>query len=455
MSIDSLFSEKLHHFQKEPPKGVWKKIYEEINPNGSPILPIESPIFNGAETLFLRYFGGLAAMIAFGLGSISFQSNTSIEPSYKIAYSQPETYPNIPESSRNKSENSNITISQSQIHLRDQHHPIPSNTEHQSVVSMSKDEIEIIKSIRAERKLEREISQINDRLAILSRVPSAPILIPKTNPIAELLSATERNHENLLSVKPIETPTVNAIAPSNLALNKVIPANNRISEEKIDLGLSTQTNLWTKGIYIAPYIASNYTHIHYISEPNNPFYSEKANFTGRVGYNAGVQLGYQFSKHWSLESGLGYGQYIQSFNETKNRIERAGIMYIDQLDIPLMARYSIFFGKETPKHSLAVKGGLIYNSVLNYQVNYADRDLISFTDIKSNIDANKNLYNSLQIGYLMGLDFDLLLSRKVSLNFGLLHSVVSQLENFPIFHGDEHRPIQNSTSLSIGTKIRF
>jgi hypothetical protein len=214
-------------------------------------------------------------------------------------------------------------------------------------------------------------------------------------------------------------------------------------------------------LYITPFVGGNFTQVSYTSSSNSPYFSQNASFTGKLGYNAGIQLGYQVNKKWGIESGISFGQYLQNFYEklNSNSSERNGIMYIDQLDIPLLARYTIPLKKSDLPLNLSFKGGLIYNSVIQYQVNYADElklALPPINPVKSySIDADKRTYNSLQLGYALGMDFDAFISKKISLNLSLLNAYVSQLENFPSLSSDVHRPLQFTSSFSIGTKIRF
>jgi hypothetical protein len=165
-------------------------------------------------------------------------------------------------------------------------------------------------------------------------------------------------------------------------------------------------------------------------------------------------LGYYFKKHWSVETGAYFSQYIQGFKEGMGALERDGLMYIDQLEFPLMLRYSIFFDNAYPK-VLSLKAGLIYGSVLQYQVNYYERNLMTNLKSEYKIDADKRQYNSLQMGYIAGFDFDNYLSDRFSLNTSIMASYVSQLENFPLFNSQYQRPRQLSTFFSIGIKVKF
>ena len=213
-------------------------------------------------------------------------------------------------------------------------------------------------------------------------------------------------------------------------------------------------------LYITPYMGTNYTNVFYQDKPTNNFFSEKANFSGRFGYSAGVQVGNQLSKRWSVESGIGLGQYILGFKEDYGTHIRDGNMYIDQLDIPLLARFSIPFGSKEVPLALSFKGGFMFSNVIFYQVNYMDKftrvqPVIGLNDQYFSFDVDKSQYNSTQLGYLAGFELDAFFSKKIALNVSMLNALVSQVNNFPLFSAEKQRPVQFSAVFSIGTKIKF
>jgi hypothetical protein len=102
---------------------------------------------------------------------------------------------------------------------------------------------------------------------------------------------------------------------------------------------------------------------------------------------------------------------------------------------------------------------LIYSNVIFYQVNYLDRFNrtipVGVNEQYVSVDVDKRQYNSMQLGYTAGFDLDAYFSKKIALNLSILNALVSQANNFPLFNAEKQRPIQFSTSFSIGTKIRF
>lgn len=230
-------------------------------------------------------------------------------------------------------------------------------------------------------------------------------------------------------------------------VNPLIASNSNLS---IELVPSKSQNKF----YFTPVIGGNLSQVFYNSNVQNDYFSSNAVFTSKFGYTTGFQFGYYFKKHWSVETGAFFSQYIQGFKEGMGAFEREGLMYIDQLEFPLMLRYSLFFENAYPK-ILSFKAGLVYGSVLQYQVNYLERDLTTNLKSEFKIDADKRQYNSLQLGYIAGIDLDNYLSNRFALNTSIMASYVSQLENFPLFTNQYQRPRQLSTYFSIGIKVKF
>lgn len=257
-------------------------------------------------------------------------------------------------------------------------------------------------------------------------------------------------NQNWIELEPVE------IINKRLEINEKDFSNETMApitlnqDYKIDLEVSKSSN----SFYFTPVIGGNLSQVFYNSNVQNDYFSSNAVFTSKFGYTTGFQLGYYFKKHWSVETGAYFSQYIQGFKEGMGVLERDGLMYIDQLEFPLMLRYSIFFDNAYPK-VLSIKAGLIYGSVLQYQVNYYERNLMTNLKSEYNIDADKRQYNSLQMGYIAGFDFDNYLSKRFSLNTSIMASYVSQLENFPLFNSQYQRPRQLSTFFSIGIKVKF
>lgn len=257
-------------------------------------------------------------------------------------------------------------------------------------------------------------------------------------------------NQNWIELEPVEIINKRLEINEKDFSNEIMAPITLNQDYKIDLEVSKSSN----SFYFTPVIGGNLSQVFYNSNVQNDYFSSNAVFTSKFGYTTGFQLGYYFKKHWSVETGAYFSQYIQGFKEGMGVLERDGLMYIDQLEFPLMLRYSIFFDNAYPK-VLSIKAGLIYGSVLQYQVNYYERNLMTNLKSEYNIDADKRQYNSLQMGYIAGFDFDNYLSKRFSLNTSIMASYVSQLENFPLFNSQYQRPRQLSTFFSIGIKVRF
>ena len=257
-------------------------------------------------------------------------------------------------------------------------------------------------------------------------------------------------NQNWIELEPVEIINKRLEINEKDFSNEIMAPITLNQDYKIDLEVSKSSN----SFYFTPVIGGNLSQVFYNSNVQNDYFSSNAVFTSKFGYTTGFQLGYYFKKHWSVETGAYFSQYIQGFKEGMGVLERDGLMYIDQLEFPLMLRYSIFFDNAYPK-VLSIKAGLIYGSVLQYQVNYYERNLMTNLKSEYNIDADKRQYNSLQMGYIAGFDFDNYLSKRFSLNTSIMASYVSQLENFPLFNSQYQRPRQLSTFFSIGIKVKF
>lgn len=428
---DSDYRELFTNFQPTPPEQVWTNIALAIHAKSK---PRESGYFNYSQRLVLV----AASVTSFLLCGIMF---CFMEDSPRMYINQ-SGYPPILEQSNlgnhfplDKKENAIVLNPMAKNRLVGYRVKKSfSGTLHNLPDELKPFESELM----ALADLDKQIAKLGEEIATLKagEVESEnwkhPILAEIPSPMESKFNANSQKYRDLLST---ESEAKNA-EPKFLTTT---PADR---------------------FYITPYMGANYSFVFYQDKPANNFFSDKAIFSGRIGYNTGVQFGYQFSKHWSIESGVGIGQYIVGFKEDYGTYFRDGDMYIDQLDIPLLARYSFDFNKQKLPLSLAFKGGLIYSNVIFYQVNYTDK----FTRIMSvngnkeehyKFDVDKSEYNSTQLGYALGFDFDACFSKRISLNFSMLNAMVSQINNFPLFNAEKHRPIQFSSSLSIGTKIRF
>ncbi len=420
MNSDQLIYKKLSELSVSPPDKVWQRIERSLMDNDKLI-----PFYYSTEKKAIAACA-IAALVIFGV-LINYIKSIDRPIATNIEYTQPfAVQPSIllddlvKKNEAPKKNLSSLTPKNAFSHSKKLQTNIILSRSNNPIVKLNKEEIVLINEIIAiENKLIKETKQLVKLNTEISRL-------------------SQENHEFTLA--------------SNNNYNNVKVADFQTEIVEVSKPISIFDY---KGIYLTPFIGGNFTQVYYQSKPIHPYFSDKAVFTGKIGYTAGFQLGYQLNRYFSIETGIGYGQYIQSFRETIANQERKGEMYINQLDIPLMGRYSIHFGNDEYPKSFSFKTGLMYNSVTQYQLNYTDRDLVTKNEKRYNIEADKRLYNSLQLGYIFGFDFDSYISRKVSLNISMLNSLVSQVENFPMFKNEQYRPIQFTTTFSIGTKIRF
>jgi hypothetical protein len=431
MGFETTIADKLRHYEAKPPRYVWRNIQHALFKDDPQVIV---PFLTIAERKYIAFSALVISLACMSL--MRFFENRPTKQSLTIEYTRPAV---------KKTQVESVHIGQQPIRK------FNAIAESSLATGMgpnryeglnSKLPLQVQESVEIyskEKKLEQEVAQLEKKLEVNQQkqwaiveelLVSKKIQLPKNETVAHHLSTENVKHTPVLT-------------------GKYVPDEPKSEDDQ------SQKKKFNKGVYITPYFGGNFTQVHYQGTPNSPYFTDKATFTGKIGYNLGAQVGYQFAPNWSIESGLGFGQYIQSFKEISQTMNRKGLMYIDQIDIPLMARFSIPFGNEEFPKTFSFKSGLLYNSVLKYQVNYTDFDRSGIVENNFQVEADKRQYNSLQMGYLLGFDFDAFISRRVSLNLSMLNSFVSQLENFPLFSGDTRRPIQYSNTFTIGTKIRF
>lgn len=445
MLKNSDFKDLLKGYEPTPPDSVWENIIYQLGQEKSK--PVGFWQFNSAQKFTLV----AASFVSIFLSAFVFKFNqvhtiiadssisTSNHSVSKLKTEAPaliaKSHPKI---NFTKSESINQNSNQSIVNKNSYSNQSVSNSNNQTQVSTK---LILSEELKPFKKEILELADLDKAINQLVRSIEKENLRSSYEP--EIIYASQENQQKELVL--------------NLSHFK---SNQTANNQESSLVENPKSNLsFLSKIYVTPTFGANITKISYSNASNSPYFTQNAEFGAKIGYNAGFQLGYQFNPRWSIESGISFGQYLQSFKELLNNktVEREGIMYIDQLDFPLLARYSIPFGSKNSPKTISFKGGLIYNSVIQYQVNYLEKDLIVLNSpvFQKSIDADKRNYNSLQLGYAAGFDFDSYLTNKISINFSLLNSYVSQLENFPTFNQDTKRPRQFSTSFSIGTKIRL
>lgn len=433
---DSDFKEAFNNYSPTPPKIVWDNIAYRIERDQP-----KSPgfwAFNPAQKFTLL----AACIVSIFISSfvIKHESESVIDSSNHIIAQKDIYTGNII-----IEENENVEINKP---LNQQ--KILSNYNH-----IQKNEILVRNKLNRKLNLPDELKPFEKEINELHQIDLAIANLTKELNVLKKVNDGKSNLEiNYLSTNSVEKERE----------RELIVYKETSKEEQISSPSKIKSNFFqdfVSKLYLTPFVGSNFTQVSYTKSSNNPYFSQNANFNGNIGYTSGIQLGYQFNKKWSIESGISFGQYIQSFQETmqNNSLERNGVMYIDQLDFPLLARYSMNLNQKKKPLVLSLKAGLIYNSVVKYQVNYLEQFLnlppMQNTPIKYNFEADKRTYNSLQFGYAFGLDIESQISKKFALNASILNAYVSQLENFPSLSSDISRPRQFSTTFSIGTKLRF
>lgn len=429
---DSDFKEIFQNYHPSPPSKVWEAIQAQLNSKEYALTPVV--YFSQSQKLAL--FAAGIASILFCSFLVSMATNSPERFASKEVSTQtiqivaPPSHP--PQASLHKPEYTRKLSKKTNQSMNSNHLAIP------------KEWTDYKKELLELAELDRQIDQLGEEI---NSIKMDHISSGYHSPEPTLLATnTQYQAENSMQ--------------RYLSLSKITAIENTSEVSSTAQNYSVKPSKWYERFYLTPFMGANFSQVFYQDRPANNFFSEKAKFHSQIGYNAGVQVGYQFSKRWSLESGASLGQYILGFREENTGFDREGQMYIDQLDIPLLARYALFFGDQKLPMSLGLKGGLMYSSVTFFQVNYKDRYTTAVPipgqrEQFYSFDVDKSQYNSMQLGYAAGIDFETYFSKKLSFNFSLLNAMVSQYTNFPLFGNEKQRPVQFSTSFSVGTKIRF
>lgn len=429
--------QQLNELEIVPPKTVWLNIETQIQKES------KKPSgfwFNRPQTTVLiigLIFSGLFSAYMFRFISSDIPTHRLNSPN-EIVFTQPQIIENtIQKNVENVNLSSILPSKNSELKNIENHKKVNFSNSSNSTKKYS-NPVEFKKTIKANFENSKEIKG-----ELISALPA----VESKNGELKVYQ-----NDEWITLLPIEQNEISSLKEPNMNL----PALKEILQPVAD-GLIIGNNdvRESKGFYITPTLGANITQVYFNDPASNPFFSANTTFSGKFGYNAGFQLGYKFNTHWSIESGLFFSQNIQSFKEKNSNYDKRGLMYIDQLDIPLMARYSINFGESKYPKSISFKAGLIYNSVLQYQVNFIQKDLFTNIEKSYNYDADKRLYNSLQMGYIGGIDFDAFLNKRIALNTSFMSSFVSQLDNFPFFNGDNKRPLQFNSTISMGIKVHF
>ena len=431
---DSDFKELFEQYSPKPPEIVWANISYALDKDRKPLGV--SPFFSPSQKM---------ALIAASISSILFcgftlsygvesskESNVCAEVPAKVEYKlNPEPYLEELNSSQNSSSKILASIPSKSFSGKKVRLDLP-----EELKPFEKEVLAISDLDRQIAELGKEIAELKQKEVLESNWDKPTLHTLELNSAEKATQSWKQYEERIVK--------------ENLAATL---------EEQKPVVVAPKLSFLDK-LYITPYMGTNYTNVFYQDKPTNNFFSEKANFSGRFGYSAGVQVGNQLSKRWSVESGIGLGQYILGFKEDYGTHIRDGNMYIDQLDIPLLARFSIPFGSKEVPLALSFKGGFMFSNVIFYQVNYMDKftrvqPVIGLNDQYFSFDVDKSQYNSTQLGYLAGFELDAFFSKKIALNVSMLNALVSQVNNFPLFSAEKQRPVQFSAVFSIGTKIKF
>ena len=432
--LDTLFK-NLDRAEIAPPEIVWNKIEAALKEDDRKILFWFSKDYAKVATLLFGFVGSIG-MFLFLKSNMMPIFNQILEDKPRIVYSNPNKMEEVAQQEKEILANASI----------------PKNNDIPIATSRNKSQNSTNSSMQAHHsqsfKMVDHINDVDVKAETFSQTEKETKIVDENIEIASQVQVKLEDNLEWELIEPMESIQNESI----ISQNSMMLSTQSYSYEMPTLNLIKES--FKPYFYLTTTMGVNAAQVFMNSDAHNSYFSGNATFNRKFGYQFGSEIGYQFSRKWSIESGLFYSQYIQTFSEKNNLFEKNGFMYIDQLEFPLMARYSIFLKEENPL-VLSFKAGLMYGSVLQYQVNYVERELLSLNEKKYSIDADKRNYNSLQLGYIAGIDFDAFVSQKVALHLSTMTSYLSQLENFPLFSSYKEKPKQLATSFAVGMKFKF
>ncbi len=433
--LDPLFK-NLDQAEIIPPEIVWDRIESILEEEDRKMFYWFTKDHAKIATLLFGFVGSIAMFLFLKSNMSPIILNQILENKPVIVYSDPHEMEEILQIEKEILASSSSPYNASNFNIRQTNHfknisdfSRQSNTKEPIELAVNSNDFDIKGELNSQ--IEKEDKEINTHIVLATQDP----INHEENSDWELIEPIE-------SIQKESITSENSMILSNQSYYYDIPLLNFVKDP------------FYPYFYLTTSMGVNVAQVYMNPDAQNTYFSGNASFNRKFGYQFGSEIGYQFSKKWSIESGLFYSQYIQTFLEKNNIIEKNGYMYIDQLEFPIMARYSIFLKEENPI-ILSFKAGLMYGSVLQYQVNYVERELLSLNEKKYSIDADKRNYNSLQLGYIAGIDLDAFASKKVALHLSTVSSYLSQLENFPLFSTYKEKPKQLATSFAVGMKFKF
>jgi hypothetical protein len=430
-NIDLLFEEKLKQFRESPPAHTWDRLEKDLNREKS------------VKLLFYLRLAAASLLILLAFGAGYFYATYQSEPSQKI--SQELLLPQIESDSKH---------SEKSIDLNNQ---LVKKEETQSTYQNSEATLRSTLPLKKQDKIDQPIATDNEKKTSDILIADNKVQDIKTYEDGPEKPETivEENHDT----QNTETEETIALKQDELLNNDVISDYKPmvLDPNTKTYGLETTKNKevkWSVGAQVAPVLSYRDISINYANQSGNNVKDVESQLNDTedalLSYAGGIEVNYNLSSKWSIQSGMYYSkigqvnnnaldfrqdndQYllfairtstgsidvaferipddIRKINPPKDTLEAIDlnnvkiIQNFDLFEIPFMIKYKIL----DKKLGINISGGLSPAYLLN------NNTVLQVDEDKYDIGNSSNL-NNMIFNTSISLGISYALSKKLSLN---------------------------------------
>lgn len=225
------------------------------------------------------------------------------------------------------------------------------------------------------------------------------------------------------------------------------PSNHQ--EEEINI-IKNFYNL--KGFYIGAQTGVDGNFMTKNGQYKNPILGQDIHYSPNASYQTGMVLGYNFTNHFGIESGVNYMHKIQQYKSYNYDAIRNGTTKLTYIEVPLDVKYKFnqMMSKSHRVSSINIFGGIQYAYLARANVAMQ----INNARMKNPTQYDGREYLPIHnLGLNVGVDYDLFVSKNLYWTIGVDGSVTGDIQSFPVWN----KNITSSPSMTIGvhTSIRF
>ncbi len=176
---------------------------------------------------------------------------------------------------------------------------------------------------------------------------------------------------------------------------------------------------------------------------NSEIDRSKVEYKFSPGYQAGINIGYDFADHFGIMAEIKYSdEGTKYFNPVTQRNEHLDLKYLE-LPVYLKAKHSKMTAKSRP---------IVFNYLLG--ASYSDLRKVE-TFVEGEDKRFGQDYNTSEWGLTAGFDFDLYLSKNFFFTVGTRAGVNGFSKSFPKFKGNDNGNQAMTYNLGVYTRFNF